>query len=411
MKNRRHPVMAGGTSITTNEPLRGCTGALVTGLTSAGGGNMVAQTVDLFVPFWQNIKIELVTPKKGYRYFAAGDEFGPMGILNEKGVGTTNFFRGARVIPYPGPDKPQYINGGELMRQADSARKYVELWSENVTKYGIEFPGGAWAYLITCPKEGYLLEVANWVYNDPANHAIHGPMTDQVFAHANFFVSKRLKAVEAGIGLGYIRAKRMWQLLIDRQFDSCMSSSRGLSLAYLMSCFRDHGNMSPEDDRFSVLGVPEERDQYTICTHGLKGYSTYAYICVARPDHTDLLSCLWMTFGQPCTSPYLPFYIGINSVPESMRTNAAAKIFDELRLAVEYHPEYRDKITHYWKIFDIHTMEESTALEGKVVQLADSGKTDEARKLLTEFAAKKCSEALSAASQILDDVKGLPRLT
>jgi hypothetical protein len=54
----------------------------------------------------------------------------------------------------------------------------------------------------------------------------------------------------------------------------------------------------------------------------------------------------------------------------------------------------RDKITHYWKVFDIHTMEESTALEGKVVQLADSGKTGEARKLLTEFAANKCSEAL-----------------
>jgi dipeptidase len=211
--------------------------------------------------------------------------------------------------------------------------------------------------------------------------------------------------------MGYNRAKRMWQLLIDRQYDSCMTFARGVSLSYLMSCFRDHGNMSPEDARFSVLGVPEERNQHTICTHGLKGYSTYAYICVCRPDHTDLFSCLWMTFGQPCISPYLPFYIGINAVPEEMRTDAAAKVFDELRLAIEYHPEYRDKITHYWKIFDIHTMEESTELEGKVVQLADSGKTGEARKLLTEFAEKKCGEALSAASQIINDVRGLPRFT
>ena len=403
--------MADGVDMTMNEPLRGCTGALVTGLTSAAGGNMVAQTVDLFVPFWQNIKLELVIPEEGYRYFAAGDEFGPMGVLNEKGIGSTNFFRGARVIPYPGPDTPQCITGDEMMRRADSAKRLVELWSENVTRYGIGLPGGAWAYLIADPKEGYLIEAANWVYNDPANHAIHGPMTDQVFAHANFFVSQRLKAVEAGIGLGYIRAKRMWQLLVDRQYDSCMSMINGVSLSYLMSCFRDHGNMSPEDDRFSVLGVPEERDQYTICTHGLKGYSTHAYICVSRGDHTDLFSCLWMTFGQPCISPFLPFYIGINAVPEAMRTNAAAKVFEELRLAVEYHPECRNKITHYWKIFDIHTMEETTALEGKVTQLADGGKLVEAKKLLTEFVENKCDEAMSAASQILDEVKGLPRLT
>jgi hypothetical protein len=412
VKNRRHPMTASGAATNINEPLRGCTGALVTGLTSAGGGNMVGQTMDLFVPYWQNVKVELVTPKKGYRYLAIGGMFNrPLAALNEKGVGNTEFFRMAMVAPYQGTDKPQGLTGEDLLRQSDSSKKFVEIWSEYVTKYGMEFPTGAGAHTIVDPKEGYLLEAANWVYNNPANHAIHGPMTDQVFAHANFFVTQRLKMVEAGIGMGYNRAKRMWQLLVDRQYDSCMTFARGISLSYLMSCFRDHGNTSPEDHRFSVLGVSEERDQYTICTHGLKGYSTYAYICVARPDHTDLLSCLWMTFGQPCISPYLPFYIGINTVPEAMRTNAAAKVFDALRLTIEYHPEYRDKITHYWKIFDIHTMEESTALEGKVAMLAADGKPVEARKLLTEFVASKCNEALSAASQILDEIKGLPRLT
>jgi hypothetical protein len=393
------------------ESTGGCTGALVTGLTSAGGGTMVGQTMDLFAPFWQNVKVELVTPKDGYRYLSVAGMFErSMSALNEKGVANTEFFRSAGAIPYPGPDKPQHLDSSELMRRADSAGKFVELWSENVTKYGIEFPTGAGAHTITDPREGYLLEAANWVYDSPDNHAVHGPMTDQVFAHANFFVTQRLKAVEAGIGLGYIRAKRMWQLLIDRQYDSCMTFARGISLSYLMSCFRDHGNTSPEDHRFSVLGVSEERDHYTVCTHGLKGYSTFAYICVARPDHTDLFSCLWMTFGQPCISPYLPFYIGINAVPEDMRTNAAARVFEDLRLIVEHHPEYRDKITHYWKIFDIHTMEETAALEGKVAVLADDGKPDEARKLLTEFVANKCGEALAAASQILDEIRGLPRL-
>lgn len=393
-----------------HESTGGCTGALVTGITSAGGGNMVAQTMDLFAPFWQNIKVELVIPEKGYRCLSVAGMFDrSMNALNEKGVCNTEFFRSAKVTPYPGQDKPKRPSSSEIMQQADSAREFVEIWSENATNLGIEFPSGAGAHTITDVKEGYLLEAANWVYNSPENHAVHGPITDQVFAHANFFVTQRLKAVEAGIGLGYIRAKRMWQLLIDRQYDSCMTFARGLSLSYLMSCLRDHGNTSPEDHRFSVLGVSEERDQRTICTHGLKGYSTYAYICVARPDLTGLLSCLWTTFGQPCISPFLPFYIGINEVPEPMKTNVAAKMFDELRLAVEYHPEYREKITHFWKIFEIHTMEESAAFEMKVMMLASKGKMDEARKLLTEFVANKCNETIIAAKKILEEIKGLPR--
>ncbi len=393
------------------ESTGGCTGALVTGLTSAGGGNMVGQTMDLFVPFWQNIKVELVAPAKGYRYISVAGMFDRrLPALNEKGVCNTEFFRSAMAVPYPGPGKPKHLSSSDLMARADSAAKFTEMWSENVTKYGIDFPGGAGAHTIADPREGYLLEAANRVYDSPENHAVHGPMTDQVFAHANFYVTQRLKAVEAGVGLGYNRAGRMWKMLVDRQYDSCITFARGISLAYLMSCFRDHGNTSPEEHRFSVLGVSEERDQQTICTHGLKGYSTYAYICLARPDHTDLLSCLWTTFGQPCISPYLPFYIGIDSVPESMKTNAAAKVFDELRLAVEYHPDYRDKVTHHWKIFEMHVMEESTAVEGKATVLADSGKPGEARKLLTEFVARKCEEVLAATAQILDEIKGLPRL-
>jgi hypothetical protein len=391
-------------------PGSGCTGALVTGLTSAAGGNMVGQTQDQSIAFWPNTKVELVIPQEGYRYFTTGDMYGPMAVLNEKGIANTEFYRGARVIPYPGPDSPRYITGGELMRRSDSTKKYVELWSENVTRYGSDVPNGAWARLITDSREGYLLEVANWVYNDPANHAIHGPMTDQVFAHANFYVSQRLKPFEVGIGAGYSRAKRMWQLLIDRQYDSCMSLSSGISLSYLMSCFRDHGDLSPEGSRYSILGVPEERNKLSICTHGLKGYSAYSCICVSREIHPDLFSCLWTTFGQPCLSPFLPFYMGINSVPEDMRTSAAARVFEDLRLAIEYHPEYRDKITHYWKIFDIHTIEESTALEGKVTLLADGGKVDEARKLLTEFVVNKCDQVMKVASQMLNDVKDLQLL-
>jgi hypothetical protein len=387
-----------------------CTGALVTGTTSAKG-NMVGETSDLALPYWQNIKIELVTPKKGYRYLRFNNpKLGSAAPLNEKGVGLTWYYRGAHAIPYKGPGNRRCITEDELLSQAVSAKKYVELWSENVTRYGTGLPNGAGARLLVDAKEGYLLEAANWVYGNPANHAITGPMTDQVFAHANFFVSKALKQVELGIGPGHERAKRMWEQLIAQQYDSIAGNNGGISLTYLMNCFRDHGDVSPEDGRLTVGGVPSRIRGSTICSHGLSIYSAHAHICAVIPEYTDLLSCLWLTFGQPCISPFLPIYIGITEVPEAIRMNTAAQLFEQLRLEVEYHPEYRGEITHFWKIFEIQTVEESLVLHTDVARLAGSEKQNEARKRLTDFVEKKCTKALSEASRILKDIQGLPRL-
>ena len=47
-------------------------------------------------------------------------------------------------------------------------------------------------------------------------------------------------------------------------------------------------------------------------------------------------------------------------------------------------------------------------LEAKVLALAGDRKVDEARKLLTEFVASKCGEALGAARVMLRELKSLP---
>ena len=131
-------------------------------------------------------------------------------------------------------------------------------------------------------------------------------MTDQVFASANFFISKRLKArAEAGIGSGYNRAKRLWELLIDRQYDcitmqpslpsqddGTMPASYhggGITLSYFMKCLRDYGNVTPEEGRLSCY-LAEERGHVALCAHGVFEYTTNAFFGVARPDHTNLFS-------------------------------------------------------------------------------------------------------------------------
>jgi hypothetical protein len=398
----------------------GCTQGFATGITSLGG-NRNGQCVDSPVGWWSGY-LTLVIPDEGNRYLMVGDG-NVFPLINEKGIVLSGGLRPAKKFaPYPG--KPKYIPRTELLRVSDSAAEFVKLWAENHTEYGT--PEGSNCTLVVDTKEGYCLEGANFVYGDASNHAVHGPMTDQVFASANFFISTRLKAqAEAGIGAGYNRAKRLWELLVDRQYD-CITlqpslpsqdegtmppsyHGGGITSSYFMKCLRDHGNVTPEEGRSSCY-LAEERGQSALCVHGQFEYTTNAFFGIARPDHTSLFSCEWITPSQPCMSPFLPVYIGINELPEALATTEAFDLFEKLRAILEYHPEYRNDITKYWSTFEIRAIEESYLVESNAAKLADQGDVGGARGLLTDFVAHKCSEALKACQQMLDTLNGLPIL-
>jgi hypothetical protein len=119
-----------------------------------------------------------------------------------------------------------------------------------------------------------------------------------------------------------------------------------------------------------------------------------------------------MTPGQPCVCPFLPFYIGINEVPNiaSGRENTLGAVFEKLRQTVNRRPKYRAEITDFWTGFEIQAIEESYGKEREAARLADAGKEKEARKLLTEFCEDKCNEALAVAQDMLKYLNKLPIL-
>jgi hypothetical protein len=98
----------------------------------------------------------------------------------------------------------------------------------------------------------------------------------------------------------------------------------------------------------------------------------------------------------------------MTKVPEEFRTNTATEIFEDLRRALESHPEYREKITDYWTAFELEAFEETLPLEARVLELLKDRKEGEARKLLTEFVTSRCGEALAAARAMLGELKSLP---
>jgi dipeptidase len=131
---------------------------------------------------------------------------------------------------------------------------------------------------------------------------------------------------------------------------------------------------------------------------------------VARTEYTDLFTCEWITPNQPCISPFLPVYIGINELPKALGTTEAYELFEKLRALMDYHPEYRDDITQHWTGFEIRTFEESTLAEAKAAKMVDGGDKNEARSILTEFVARKCNEAMATCQKMLDFLNDLPIL-
>ncbi|MBN1188844.1 MAG: hypothetical protein JXA46_03755 [Dehalococcoidales bacterium] len=396
---------------TTNSVLKkssygkGCTQALMTGSTCLRG-NMTGQCVDSEAGLWPGF-LKFVTPEKGNRYLTVGgfgEEVFP--LLNEKGVVCSQGLRMTRFDPLPA-GQPGYTPAGEIMCNSNSASEFVKLWAENYTKFGS--PWGGRCNLIIDTEMGYCAEGANFAYNDPTNHVIHGPMYDQVFVSANFYISKRLKALaEAGIGAGYNRAKRLSQLLVDRQYDSSMlPRSGGISLSYFMKCLRDHGNTKPEESRMGPY-ISEDRGELALCCHGLNDYTSNAFIGISRPDHTGLFSCEWITPSQPCISPFMPIYIGVNDIPAVLKTTEAYEYFEKLRFAVEYHPEYRDDVTKHWTVFEIHSIEESYLLERGLLPLIEQGKIEEVRERLTRFVQEKCDQAMTICGKMLTVFNDLP---
>lgn len=385
-----------------NKTPASCSGAMALG-TTAARGNMLGRAIDWVSPMWNGVYEGLVELREGdgYRYL----EIGGWPVINEKGVGTEEFGRGAKGIPYPDEPAPR-LTDAQLLKRSDSAAEYVKLYTESLSKYGTGYDWYGWGRMVMDAREGYLVESADICYDCDDNHAVQGPMKNTVYSSANFYVSGKLKPYEEGGGAGYTRARKIWKMLVEHQYGSTPAYG-GMTLPYFMSIFRNHGNITPEEARMSAY-TPETTNPDAVCCHGAITQTFSAQVVVPESTDTGLLSSAWVTQNRPCISPYVPFYVGITEVPEAFRTNTASEIFDELRLALEYHPELREKITYHWTVFELQTIEETLPLEAMVVDLVNKKKVKEARKVLTEFVAAKCDKVLADAMAFIKELKSVP---
>ena len=420
-----------------------CTGGLSLGF-PGGGQNMIGATLD-----WSSVldlsmmKATLVVSSGGYRYLriAYGGQPGDGAWINEKGVGYKDF---SRLITN-GPDVPeidQNVVSDQLMKGSDSAKKLIQTWTPILEQYGCGQPKDAmngWAILVVDNDEGYLVEGGDTLENGSVKHlhGVIGPMKDTIFAQANYYLDETLRKYQGSFypdigvgGAGYERGRRMWNMLAQQQYNNITKGEGNglIGVDYWMEVLRSRGTQTIKtNDPWKSLWYQKPLDlasptqgEDAICKNmGAVGESIGLTYCgqIVRPSNRlpHLLSCIWSGLGFPLTSPYLPFYIGINQVPEELasgdREGSFASVFNTLYNLVFEEKTVKGRRTlvpntgrlrmmvEVWRSFDAGSLAQSEAIEANVESLAREGKEEEARTILTNFLRDRSSQAVSEAQK------------
>lgn len=356
----------------------GCTILISLGHSSGDGRTIVAKNRDVSSVSPAEIMV-LDMPKGGNKYLGISTIENSSGLtlgINEKGVISTMAGRYCWKSNNPG------VNSGVInkrgLQSVHSAKEMAAKIQEIVETEGKSKNGAAF----TCadPKEGYVVETYQKISE------VYGPLKDAVFAYGNYTLTEKMKQYEKK-SRGHRRGKRAQEL---------MEKFKGeLTVPLLIQFCRDH-EQTP-DQAFIW-------DDNTICTHGFSMDTRGSGICVATKRYPELLNVIWAALNNPCKTPYIPFYMGTAQIPEEYATPKAYETFEALAMALEEIPKFKQHVRQYWEAFEFQTLREASFLEKKVKELAENGKEDEAKEMLTEFITIKARKAVEDARKITERI-------
>jgi len=356
-----------------------CTVLCSVGNCSLGRHGLVAENRDVASVGAAEIMVA-GNPEGGNRYLGISTDGNPSSLtigINEKGVISGMAARYCHPMSAQGIPAGVIIN--RCLQSAGSAEEMAAQIQAIIRTEGKNRAGSAFS----CAdyRELYVVEG----YKKASE--IFGPLKDTVFAYANYALTDRLKRYEK-VSRGHQRATQAFTLL---------DQHRGaLTVPFLIRFCRDHEH--PPDTAYTW-------DDRNICTHGFGNDTRGSGICLSHRKYPHLLSVLWSAFNQPCKTPYVPFYIGINRLPKVYTHAEAYTVFENLAVLLEYYPEYQTAVRTYWEAFEMQTLREGENMEKRVAELAEGRRTDAARELLTGFVAGKADRAVADAFKITKKIK------
>jgi len=204
----------------------------------------------------------------------------------------------------------------------------------------------------------------------------------------------------------YLRHWRVKSLLEEYTED-------GVSISEIMSILRDHYEGTPYDTtNMYEYGSPHTTPYRTIC----RDYTVESFVAQSRNwMPSEIGGVMWIALSSPCSSVYVPWYMGILSVPQAYQVgtngydkNSAWWAFEKLSDTVD--KKYGSRIwtvRNAWRLFEEEEFNEVKYLEDEAMELWKSGHFSEARTLLTSYTWYRAMSAMQLAIKLTAEIEHL----
>jgi len=156
----------------------------------------------------------------------------------------------------------------------------------------------------------------------------------------------------------------------------------------------------------NLLHIHRER---TICSPA----ATYLQITQSRewlPD--EIGGVVWLGYDNPATTPHIPFYIGIDQMPDSYMVDGRRKFSRDCawwafrrasRLSYFRYQHMKEDIKNVWKPMEEELFAKQKEIEAEALRLYKEDPA-KARKFLTEYSHKVANNAVEAYWKLGDDL-------
>ena len=144
-----------------------------------------------------------------------------------------------------------------------------------------------------------------------------------------------------------------------------------------------------------------------VCGHDLGwGATSSTGMMISRPDVPNELGLMLHSYMQPCSSTYVPFYVGTTKVDSRYSTPQAAYTFHNIAMrSFGYYKLYHEGIRAAFDPYEKQLLTDMPTFEQQYISLRNSGSNEEAQNAINNFVAEKCDSALKAADKALANME------
>lgn len=388
-------------------PAGACTGYVVVG--EAAGGKPIFHKIRDSGDWREVVALVIPAEGDGYKYLAIQGEterkargigYGESsyGGINEKGVGGATFACTST--------KDQWLDKGGwapsecaayATKYGGTAEEYISKFGEAVDEHGVISGGSGGASIVIDPYNAWQIEYTGKLWE------IEGPIIDYL-VRTNVYEMSSMKKYEGssinGMTSSITRKRRAIEIIESVLFPAPPGEKweRTWCLENALDFARDKNN--PVNDRPGHFYPIVSTQPW-----GMPGSTVGSTINIPNKEYPDLLSVVWWALDKPTIAPFIPLYIGITELPNSIDADGDFEVpdtFNKLRLLVyEDLTEREPLVRNIWSRFEIRQMQRVLKLEDNVRALAKDGNKIEAQGLLNEFLKSQITEALEIANELI----------